>query len=214
MKRYDVAIIGAGPAGLAAAYIIASASNHIEEAMNRKIIIIDSGHSDALKVMYNNVSGLPFGIDGKEALDLAKNKIEEFHNIKYVDGSVKHISEDKDFVIEFRDFDDKNKEFVVSDTLVLATGFRTWNIKGLDVPLKEFERSENPTRVSIENEDYKVRENLYVCGLLSGVSSQWDIVAGSGSQVGVHIISKWAGSWKVVHDKKISDLISNIEIKK
>jgi len=201
MNKYDVAIIGGGPAGLSAAFIIASASKHLEEAMNRNIIIIDAGHSDALKAKFHNVSGLPFGIEGKEALELTKSKLENFPNIKFVEGNVKHISEDKDYVIEYRDFEDKNKEFVVSDNLVLATGFRRWNIKGLDVPLKEFERSENPTRVSIENTDFIVRDNLYVCGLLSGVSSQWDIVAGSGSQVGVHIISKWAGSWKVVHDK-------------
>ena len=201
MNQFDVVIVGGGPAGLSAGLILGSAPTFVEEAKNRKIAIIDAGHSDALRAKFFNAAGLPYGIDGKDALEQVKNQLLNYANISILNGTVRKVEENSNFTIDYFNSDSKTKEQISAKILVLATGFRQLMISGLDVNVVPFERSENNTRVSIPNQDYKIRENLYVCGLLAGVSSQWNIVAGSGSQVGVHIISNWAGSWKVVHDK-------------
>jgi thioredoxin reductase len=205
MNQYDVVIVGGGPAGLSVGLILGSAPAYIEEAKYKKIAIIDSGHSDALRARFFNVAGLPFGISGKDAITQIKEQLNNYDNVEQIPGTVRKVIEQQtdnsNFIIDFFNSITNQKEQITAKTVVLASGFRQWMISGLELPVVPFERSENNTRVSIINQDYKVKENLYVCGLLSGVSSQWNIVAGSGSQVGVHIISNWAGSWKVVHDK-------------
>ncbi|MFN3786958.1 MAG: FAD-dependent oxidoreductase, partial [Sulfurihydrogenibium azorense] len=66
MERYDVVIVGGGPAGLSCALTLASAKGHFEWGENRKYLVIDNDSSDLLKAQLYNVPGLPQGILGRE----------------------------------------------------------------------------------------------------------------------------------------------------
>ena len=94
----------------------------------------------------------------------------------------------------------KGKEYKTK-TLLLATGFRKWRIEGIDLPIKRFTRTTNDSRVAMEHQDYKVADNIYVCGLLADVSSHYPIVAGTGAQAVINIMHEWTGEWIVIHDK-------------
>ncbi|MDQ7039001.1 MAG: NAD(P)/FAD-dependent oxidoreductase, partial [Aquificota bacterium] len=62
-------------------------------------------------------------------------------------------------------------------------------------------RSPKPGRVMVVHDgNYRVRDGLYVAGLLAGVSSMFTAAAGSGVQVAVDILSLWAGRPVVIHD--------------
>lgn len=201
MNSFNVAIIGGGPAGLACGLIIGSSKNK-PNCSDKSAIIIDAGHSDAHRALINNSAGLIAGTTGGDALKIAEKNLEQYPNIDKVGGKVRQIIK-KDNGFEITYFSDSKENIVInSEIIVLAGGFRSFGINGLDINPVHFKRSTNQTRVMIENNDFKVAPNIYVCGLLAGVSSQWDIVTGSGAQVGVHIISDWAGNWEVVHDKE------------
>lgn len=202
MDKFDVTIIGGGSAGLSCALLIASADGTVPNCENKNILVLDTGHSDAHRAKFNNVAGIPFGTNGTKALENTIKQIENYSQISYKIATARELSKVKNnFLVDYFDRKSKQSLQIKSEYLVLASGFRSFNLKGLNIETVQFHRSKNNTRVMIKHNDYKVAPKLFVCGLLAGVSSQWNIAAGSGSQVGVHIISEWSGDWSVVHDK-------------
>ncbi len=196
MNIYDVAIIGGGVSGLSCAAIIGSAIKNEQFARAKKVIIFDSDKSDVKKAVFNNAIGVPFGEDGRETIARMNKQIEQFPNIERKLTTINKIEE-------------LNGKFKVScfegiywtEKVVIASGFKYFFFESLGIAEKQHLRTDKPSRYVIENQDYKVRKNLYVCGVISGHSNQFAIAAGSGAQVGVHIISDWAGEWKIIHDK-------------
>ena len=71
MARFDVAIIGAGPAGLTAAYYLAR--------FKRSVLLVDEGQSRATLIgKSHNVPGFPEGIAGETFLDLLREQVEPY----------------------------------------------------------------------------------------------------------------------------------------
>lgn len=201
-KNYDVLIVGGGPSGLSAALMFGSAVSFVPEAEDKTAIVIDAGHSDAKRAQFFNAPGLKPGLSGDEALEQTRSQLHQYSNLSYQEGKVRNIERlDEGFSIEYFNSDTKSKEKIKANKIILATGFRSFGINGLDVEPTNFKKSDNPTRVQFEHNNYQIENDIYVCGLLSGDSSQWPIVTGSGAQVAINIISEWAGAWKVMHDK-------------
>ncbi len=71
MARFDVAIIGGGPAGLTAAYYLAR--------FKRSVLLVDEGISRAsLITKSHNVPAFPDGISGERLLDLLREQVEPY----------------------------------------------------------------------------------------------------------------------------------------
>lgn len=196
---YEVIIIGGGVSGISCGLVIGSAEQK-DFAQNKKTLIFDSRKSDVYKGRFFNAIGIEPGLPGSKVLKQNIEQLKQYESITYQLTPVKKVVEDSE---KFEVTDAKDNRYT-SKYLVLATGFREFDINGLDLPLEHYSKSENPDRVMVKNDNYKVRERLYACGLFAGDSSQYPIVAGSGANVAVQIISDWAGKHTIIHDK-ISD---------
>jgi len=197
MKHYDVAIIGGGISGLSAALILSAGIKDNKSIKDKSICVFDAGGSDALKAKFFNAPGVKQGTSGKKAIKKLREQVLSYSAGKLIDSRVKSVDKtDGKFIIK-----SKKEQDISADTLILATGFRSWNIEGLEIPLKRFTRTTNDSRVAIEHKDYKVTDNVYVCGLLADVSSHYPIVAGTAAQAAVSIMYEWTGEWIVIHDK-------------
>ena len=196
--RYDVIIIGGGASGLSCALTLASAQGRgWEWVENRRYLVLDTGRSDMNRALFKNVPGVPGGTLGKELIDRIKEQIKEFGGVDFVEERATKVEGSKG---SFRVYTEGGKIYE-SEYVVLASGFHRFDIECEGVKVVDNPKSPKPGRVMVEHDgDYKVREGLYVAGLLAGVSSMFTAAAGSGVQVAINILSEWAGKPVVIHD--------------
>jgi thioredoxin reductase len=198
MNKYDVIIVGGGPAGLSCAITLASSNDRFEWSKNRRYLVIDNGGaSDLLKAELNNVAGIPKKTLGTKLLEEIKKQALEFNNVEIKEGRVvEAFKENGSFTVKT-----ENGEIYKSDVLVLATGFHEFSIKGLNVEVVENIRAPRPGKIMVKHDgNFKAGEDLYVAGNIAGCSTMFATAIGSGAQVACDIMSKWAGKNVVIHD--------------
>lgn len=197
--RYDVVIVGGGPAGLSCALTLASSQGrNWEWAEGRKFLVIDEGNSDLNKAMLNNVPGIPIGTLGPDLLEKIRQQIKELNDsVEFKKGKVVKVEGEKG---SFKVYTESG-EVYEAEYVVLASGFHRFDIECEGAEVVDNPKSPKPGRVMVKHDgDYKVREGLFVAGLLAGVSSMFTAAAGSGVQVAINILSEWAGKPIVIHD--------------
>ncbi|WP_459775233.1 NAD(P)/FAD-dependent oxidoreductase [Aquifex pyrophilus] len=197
--RYDVVIVGGGASGLACAITLASSQGRgWEWAEGRKFLVIDNGKSDLNRALLKNAPGVPVETLGTELLEKLREQAKALsENVDFVEDTVVKVEGEKgSFKVHTQSGNVYEAEYVV-----LASGFHKFEIECEGVEVVDNPKSPKPGRVMIKHDgDYKVREGLYVAGLLAGVSSMFTAAAGSGVQVAINILSEWAGKPIVIHD--------------
>ena len=100
------------------------------------------------------------------------------------------------FVVKTED----GKEFV-GENIVIATGFHEFNIQGLDVEVVPNPKAPRAGKIMIKtDEKNRIKDGVYVAGLLAGAFTMFAAASGSGVEVACYIMSEWAGKNVVIHD--------------
>jgi len=195
---YDVVIVGGGASGLSCALtLVSSRGRGWEWAEGRRYLVLDTGRSDMNRAMFNNVPGIERGTTGKELLERMKEQIKGFGGCDFKEERVKRIEG-----IEggYRVLTEAGKGYTC-EQVVLASGFHRFEIEVEGVEVVENPYSPKPGRVMVKHDgNFRVKEGLWVCGLLAGAVSMFTAAAGTGVQVAINILSQWAGKRIVIHD--------------
>ena len=190
---YSVAIVGGGVAGLSCALTLSDGTKRFDFAKGKKFLVVDSGNSDVLKAILNNVPGVKKGTTGEEYLELLKAQVEEFENVNIVEGEVSEVTGSKgNFKIVLSD----GREFE-AEIVVFATGFHSFDIKTDLVEVVPHPRSPRPGKIALKPK----AEGVYVAGLAAGEITMVAVASGSGVDVACKILSEWAGKVVVGHDR-------------
>ena len=194
--KYDTAIVGGGASGLSCALTLVSARGRgWQWAEGRRYIVFDTDNSDLKKALLRNVPGLD-NVLGTDLLQKIREQIDQWGGVDFLQEEVKSIQK-KEEGFELQTASGKT---FTADYVVLAGGFHSFNIEGLQVEVVENPKSPKPGRVMIKHKDFEVDKNLFVTGTLAGLSSHFISCAGSGVEVAIEILSRFAGKRIVIHD--------------
>ncbi len=190
---YAVAVIGGGVSGLSCALILADGGRRFDFAKGKKFLVIDSGSSDALKAVLNNVPAVKRGTTGEEYLSFLRTQVEEFEEVNLVDGEVCEVKrEGERFRVTLCD----GREFE-AEVVVFATGFHSFQVETDLVEVVPHPKSPRPGKIALKPKADKV----FVCGNAAGEITMVATAAGSGVSVACDILSAWAGKVVVPHDR-------------
>ncbi|WP_456420313.1 FAD-dependent oxidoreductase [Thermovibrio sp.] len=189
---YAVAVIGGGVSGLSCALTLADGAKRFDFAKGKKFLVVDSGSSDALKAVLNNVPGVKRGTSGEEYLSFLRAQVEEFENVNLVEGEVCEVfKEGERFKVILSD----GREFE-AELVVFATGFHSFPVKTELVEVVPHPKSPRPGKIALKPK----AEGVFVCGNAAGEITMVATAAGSGVSVACDILSRWAGKVVVPHD--------------
>lgn len=182
---YDIAIIGAGPAGSSAAIFAAKAG--------KKTLVIDSGKGMTQRAWVENHYGIN-EIAGPELVETGKKQASKF-GAEIVEDSVVNILSENDVLTgetETQTFQAKHVLLATGALTDLANKIGLKLVPGTEPRIKNIVEVDENGKTSING--------IWAAGTVAGVSVHTIVTAGNGAAVAINIISELNGERYVDHD--------------
>ncbi|MFD1017948.1 FAD-dependent oxidoreductase [Thalassobacillus hwangdonensis] len=182
---YDIAIIGAGPAGASAGIFAAKA--------DKKTLLFDHGKSITAKAWVENHYGIK-EIEGPQLLKQGQDQAKKF-GAEFKDEEVVHISKnDKGYLLKTNEGEYEAKHIIfatgMSAKLAEEAGLKTMD--GTEPRVAKVIDADSDGRTSMQN--------IWAAGTVAGVSVHTIITSGHGASVAINVISELNGERYVDHD--------------
>ncbi|RJS58756.1 FAD-dependent oxidoreductase [Bacillus sp. PK3_68] len=182
---YDIAVIGAGPAGASAALFAAKAG--------KKTIVIDSDKGMTKRAWIENHYGV-LEISGPDMVETGKKQAAKF-GAEIVQATVSNIVKSENSLqIEA---DDKTYE---ANHVILATGVLTDLAQKVGVKTKPGTEPRIKTIIEVDSSGKTNINNIWAAGTVAGVSVHSIVTAGDGAKVAINVLSEMNGERYVDHD--------------
>jgi thioredoxin reductase len=183
---YDIAIVGAGPAGASAALFAAKAG--------KKTLVFDNDKSITKRAWIENHYGV-MEITGPDLVETGKKQAAKFGAEIINDTVVNIVKKDQGFVIET-----ENKGQFEAKHVILATGVMTELAEKIGVETKAGTEPRIKTVIKVDESGKTNVDGIWAAGTCAGVSVHTIITAGDGAKVAINVISELNGERYVDHD--------------
>lgn len=182
---YDIAIIGAGPAGASAALFTAKAG--------KKTLLLDSDQSVTKRAWIENHYGVK-EITGPDLVQIGKEQAAKFGAELVQTKATKLVKTAEGIQIET-----ENGTYAAQH-VILATGMLAELAENSGITTAPGTEPRIKTIVKVDAEGRTSMENVWAAGTIAGVSMHTIITAGDGAKVAINVISQLNGERFVDHD--------------
>ena len=182
---FDVAIIGAGPAGASAALFTAKAG--------KSTVILDNDKSVTKRAWIENHYGVN-EISGPDLVQTGKDQARKF-GAEIIEATVTNISKtDGGFKVET----DQNE--YEAKHVIVATGMLADLAEKAGLNTKPGTEPRVKTILDVDASGKTNMDGIWAAGTIAGVSMHTIITAGDGAKVAINVISELNGERYVDHD--------------
>ncbi|WP_173916661.1 FAD-dependent oxidoreductase [Halobacillus sp. Marseille-Q1614] len=182
---FDLAIIGAGPAGASAALFAAKAG--------KNVVFFDHDKSITSKAWVENHYGVE-GIKGPDLLNTGQKQAVE-HGAQLVKTEVSSMEQtDSGYSIK------TNEGKFEAQHILFATGMSTKLAEAFELNVVDGTEPRVAKIIQTNEEGRTEKPGVWAAGTVAGVSVHTIITAGDGARVAVNIISELNGKRYVDHD--------------
>jgi len=183
---YEVAIIGAGPAGASAALFTAKAG--------KKTIVLDSDKGMTKRAWFENYYGIT-EISGPDLIETGIKQFQKF-GAEYKEDTVVSIEKSDGGVV----LTTSNSDSIEAKHLIVASGIHTDLAEQLNITTKPGTEPRIKTIFDVDAQGKTNVEGVWAAGTCTGVSVHAIITAGDGAKVAINVISELNGERYVDHD--------------
>jgi thioredoxin reductase (NADPH) len=182
---YDIAIIGAGPAGASAALFSAKAG--------KKTLVFENNKGMTKHAWFENYYGIP-EIGGPDLVEIGKRQAIKF-GAEIVEDTVQNITSSENgltITTEQGTYEAKH--------IIFATGALTDLAEHVGLTIKPGTEPRIKTIIDVDASGKTNIPGIWAAGTVAGVSVHAVITAGDGAKAAINIISELNGSRYVDHD--------------